>query len=504
MKEPPAFLAFDLGAESGRVVLGRLRGRPDSRTIFADRIELQEIHRFSNEPIQVEGSLQWDVYHLWSEMMQGLELAVREAGDALVSLGVDTWGVDFALLDSSDRLLGNPFHYRDRRTEGMVEAACSILTHSELYDQTGIQIMPVNSLYQLLSLAKSGSTQLAEARTFLNMPDLFNFWFSGVKASEFTIATTTQCFDPRRNYWALGMLKKLGIPTDIFKEIIPPGTVLGSLRSDIAKKVGANGVKVVAVASHDTQSAIVAVPTTTNDYLYLSSGTWSLMGTESVQPVINRASLDCDLTNEGGYGGKFCLLKNIIGLWILQECRQVWAKSGQQYSYNDLIQLAASASSLSTFIDPSDSRFLPTGDMPGRIQAFCRETGQLIPETHAKIVRCILESLALEYRNVADRISNLLGRSLPVIHIIGGGSRNNLLNQFAANATGRVVFAGPVEATAIGNILVQAIATGQIKSLSDARTIVRNSFDVAIFKPYSKAEWDEAYYRYENIKGNTK
>ena len=267
--------------------------------------------------------------------MQGLELAVREAGDALVSLGVDTWGVDFALLDSSDHLLGNPFHYRDRRTEGMVEAACSILTRSELYDQTGIQIMPVNSLYQLLSLAKSGSTQLAEARTFLNMPDLFNFWFSDVKASEFTIATTTQCFDPRRNFWALGMLKKLGIPTDIFKEIIPPGTVLGSLRSDIAKKVGANGVKVVAVASHDTQSAIAAVPTTTDDYLYLSSGTWSLMGTESVQPVINRASLDCDLTNEGGYGEKFVCLKILSGCGFYRNA----ARYGQRVVSNILTMI---------------------------------------------------------------------------------------------------------------------------------------------------------------------
>ncbi len=494
MKELPAFLAFDLGAESGRVVLGRLR---------SGRLELQEIHRFPNEPLQVNDSFQWDVRRLWAEMKHGLAFAVKEAGDALVSLGVDTWGVDFSLLDATDSLLGNPFHYRDRRTEGMVEAACRILPRSEIYNQTGVQIMPINSLYQLLSMVKSGSTQLAEACTFLNVPDLFNFWFSGVKVSEFTIASTTQCYDPRTNNWTLGMLKKLGIPNTIFREIVPPGTVLGNLRAEVAEEIGVNGIKVVAVASHDTQSAIAAVPATTDDYLYISSGTWSLMGTEVVQPVINHESLNYNLTNEGGYGGKYCLLKNIVGLWILQECRRAWAERGQQYSYDDLTQLAASAPSLSTFIDPTDSRFLPPGDMPGRIQAFCNDTGQPVPETHARIVRCILESLAMEYRRVADQMANLLGRAFPVIHIIGGGSRNSLLNRFTANATGRTVFAGPIEATAIGNILVQAIASGQIGSLSEARTLTRKSFDVKIFEPNSRAGWDQAYQGYLNLLRST-
>lgn len=500
VKESPTFLAFDLGAESGRAVLGRLSANPDSRTGQVGKLELQEIHRFPNGPVSIGNSLFWDVLRLWNEMKHGLTLAARQAGDSLVSLGVDTWGVDFALLDANDALLGNPHNYRDRRTEGMVEAACLVLSHPEIYQQTGIQIMPINSLYQLLAMAKSGSGQLSAAWTFLNMPDLFNFWFSGVKASEFTIATTTQCYDPLAKDWAWDMLEQLGIHSDIFGEIVLPGTVLGGLHANLAVETGAGDVKVVAVASHDTQSAIMAVPAKTDDYLYLSSGTWSLMGTEVDAPVINRESLNNDLTNEGGYGGKFCLLKNIVGLWILQECRRVWAENGESYSYDDLTKLAVSAPALRAFIDPADPRFLPPGEMVSRIQAFCRSTGQVVPETPAEITRCILESLALEYHRVADQISSLLCRSLPVIHIIGGGSRNALLNQFTANATGRKVIAGPVEATAIGNILVQAIAAGQIGSLAEARAVVRNSFDVSVFDPYSSDEWDQAYQGYLKLK----
>jgi rhamnulokinase len=489
VKETSAYLAFDLGAESGRAVLGRLR---------AGKLELQEIHRFPNRTVKVGDSLYWDVLHLWDEMQEGLTLAAKET--ALVSLGVDTWGVDFALLDTNDALLGNPHSYRDHRTESMVEVACSILPRYEIYQQTGIQILPINSLYQLLAMAKSGSGQLSAARTFLNMPDLFNFWFSGVKTSEFTIATTTQCYDPQAKSWAWGMLETLGIQSDIFGKIVPPGTLLGGLRANLAEETSSGDVKVIAVASHDTQSAIIAVPATTHDYLYLSSGTWSLMGTEVDEPVINRESLNNDLTNEGGYGGKFCLLKNIVGLWILQECRRIWMKNGQLYSYDELTQLAASAPALRAFIDPNDPRFLPPGEMVDRVQVFCHSTSQSVPETPAEITRCILESLALEYCRTADQISNSLGRPLPVIHTIGGGSRNTLLNQFTANATGRKVIAGPVEATAIGNILVQAIAAGQISSLSEARKVVRNSFDVSVFDPCSSVEWSEAYRHYLNLR----
>jgi rhamnulokinase len=491
VRESSVYLAIDLGAESGRVVLGCVR---------SGKLELQEIHRFSNRPVKVGSSLYWDVLSLWEEMKHGLALAVREAGKDLCSLGVDTWGVDFALLDGTDALLGNPHCYRDPRTEGMPELAFATVPRSEIYQKTGIQIMPLNSLYQLLALARSGSEQLSAARTFLNMPDLFNFWFSGVKASEFTIAGTTQCYDPHAGDWARDVLNRLGIRSDIFGQIVPPGTVLGGLQPGLTAEIGTGDIRVVAVASHDTQSAILAVPALMEDWLYLSSGTWSLMGMEVDEPFITQESLDADLTNEGGYGGKYCLLKNIVGLWILQECRRVWAENGRSYSYDELTGLAAAAPALRSFIAPSDPRFLPPGDMDGRIQAFCRSTGQPVPGTPAEITRCILESLALEYCCVADQISALTGRTLPVIHIIGGGSRNYLLNQFTANATGRKVVAGPVEATAAGNILVQAMAAGQIGSLAEARMLVHRSFGVAEFEPRDGQEWGAACRRYQKLK----
>jgi rhamnulokinase len=313
MEKIRSFLAIDLGAESGRAVLGRLN---------RDRIVLKELHRFPNRPVRLGDSLYWDVLYLWREMKHGLELASREAGASLVSLGVDTWGVDFGLLDAEDNLIGNPFHYRDRRTEGIPERVSVSISPAEIYRQTGIQSMAINSLYQLVSMALGGSPQLAAASTFLNMPDLFNFWFTGVKVSEYTIATTTQCYSPVTGDWAWDLLRRLEIPTYIFGDIVPPGTLLGKIRSSIADEIGLENVNVATVASHDTQSAIAAIPVETDDYVYISSGTWSLIGIEVEQPIISEASQKYDLTNEGGYDGKFCLLKNIMGLWLLQECRR--------------------------------------------------------------------------------------------------------------------------------------------------------------------------------------
>ena len=491
MKTAPAFLAFDLGAESGRAVLGRLRN---------DWIELQEIHRFPNGPVQIGDSLHWDVLRLWQEIEHGLALAIRGAGDSLISLGVDTWGVDFGLLDVHDHLIGNPFHYRDHRTEGILEKIPPSTSFAEIYQQTGIQIMAINSLYQLASMALVGSPQLAAASTFLNMPDLFNFWFCGVKTSEYTIATTTQCYSPVTGDWAWDLLNKFQIPTHIFGEIVSPGTVLGKTRSSVAKNIGLEGLNVVSVASHDTQAAIAAIPAETDNYLYLSSGTWSLMGIEVKRPVITDLSQTYDLTNEGGYGGKFCLLKNIAGLWLLQECRREWARNDREYSYDELTGLAASAAPLKSFVDPTDPVFLASGDMAVRVQAYCRATGQPVPEGYAEIVRCILESLTLEYCHVVEQISNLSGLSLPVIHITGGGARNELLNQFTANATGRKVIAGPVEATALGNILVQAIAAGQVASLAEGRSLIRRTVETRVFEPKDPDPWNQAYKRYMKLR----
>jgi rhamnulokinase len=493
MSQALKVLAFDLGAESGRAVVAYID----------DHLRLEEIHRFPNGPVQVHDSLHWDVLRLWSEIKHGLGLAATAHGDDLSSIGLDTWGVDFGLLAADDTLLGNPYHYRDSRTDGMMEEAFKYVPRTEIYEHTGIQFMQLNSLYQLVAMVKGNSPALSAAQTFLNMPDLFNFWLSGCKASEFTIATTSQCYDPRAGRWAYEMLEKLGIPTHIFGEIVLPGTVLGPLRASVAEQTGSNRIPIVATAAHDTASAVAAVPTTSDDYIYLSSGTWSLMGMEIKEPIINETSLLYNYTNEGGVDSTFRFLKNIMGLWLVQECRREWAREGQAYSYDELTQMAAEAPISGPrqpgavgLVSLSDGRFLPPGDMPGRIQAFCRETGQTVPQTKGEIVRCALESLALEYRWVAERLDEIVGHRLPAIHIFGGGSQNRLLNQFAADATERTIVTGPVEATAIGNVLVQALALGHINTLAEGRVLVRRSFQVETYEPRDTAAWESAYERY--------
>jgi len=484
------FLAFDLGAESGRAVVAHFDG---------ERLRLEEVHRFSNGPVRVLDSLHWDVLGIWSEIKHGLKLATKRYGDSLVGIGLDTWGVDFGLLASDDTLLGNPYHYRDSRTDGMMEEAFRLVPRADIFERTGIQFMQVNSLYQLLAMARAKSPALAAARAFLNIPDLFNFWLTGRKANEFTIATTSQCYDPRAGDWARDMLDRLGIPSRIFGEIVPPSLTLGMLRQSVCEEIGCKPIPVIAPATHDTGSAVAAVPVTDEDYIYLSSGTWSLMGVEVSEPVINDQSLAYDFTNEGGVRA-FRLLKNIMGLWLMQECHREWARAGEDYSYDDLTHMAAEAPAFGGLVVPGDARFLPPGDMPARVQAFCHETDQAVPETKGQIVRCILESLAMEYRWVAKCLDELVGRRLPTVHIIGGGSRNRLLNQFTADATGRTVVAGPVEATAIGNVLVQALARRCISSLADGRAIVRRSFEVETFGPRDVASWDAAYGRYLELK----
>jgi rhamnulokinase len=432
-------------------------------------------------------------------MQKGLGLASHACGGNLASAGLDTWGVDFGLLAADDGLLGNPFHYRDSRTNGMLEAAFRIEPRDEIYRQTGIQFMQLNSLFQLLAMALSGSPVLAATKSFLNMPDLFNFWLTGRKASEFTIATTTQCYDPCACAWARPMLERLGIPSDIFQPVVQPGEVLETIRPGLAEEIGCGPLKVIASASHDTAAAVAAVPASAPDYIYLSSGTWSLMGIEIDEPIISAQSLEYNFTNEGGVGGTFRFLKNIMGLWLVQECRREWAHAGQSYSYDEITRMASEAPAFGPLVSVSDSLFLPPGGMPSRIQAFCQKTGQHVPQTRGEIVRCALESLALEYRLVAERLDILRGRRQPVIHIIGGGSQNTLLNQFTADATGRTVIAGPVEATAIGNVLVQAMALGVLPSLAEGRALVRRSFDVKVFEPKDTAAWDTAYERYKGL-----
>ena len=483
------FLAFDLGAESGRAMLGQFDG---------ERIRLSEVHRFLNGPVPLPDGLHWDVLCLWTEIKRGLALAVQEHGADLAGVGLDTWGVDFGLLDRDGALVLNPYHYRDSRTDGMLDEAFRRVPREEIFEQTGIQFMPINSLYQLLAMVVGRSPVLDITETFLTMPDLFNYWLTGRKVCEFSIATTTQCYDPRKKGWANPMLERLGIPTHIFPEIVPPGTVLGQLSPSVAEEVGLRpkgGLPVIAPACHDTGAAVAAVPAEGSDFAWISSGTWSVMGAELLAPVINEQSLSFNFTNEGGVCGTFRFSRNIMGLWLVQECRRTWARQGEELSYDKLTQMAAQADPLQSVIDPDYSEFLKPGDMPARIRSFCQMTNQPVPHSKEAIIRCALEGIALKYRWVLERVEEMLGRRLDPLHIVGGGTQNRLLSQFTADAIGRPVITGPIEATAAGNMIMQAMALGHLASLEEGRQVVRNSFDVTTYEPVSRTGWDEAYAR---------
>jgi len=487
------FLAFDLGAESGRAILGRFDGQ---------RIQLSEVHRFPNGPVYLPDGMHWDVLRLWTEIKQGLTLAARELDGNLAGVGLDTWGVDFGLLDRNGALVSNPYHYRDGRTDGMLEVAFRRVPREEVFAQTGIQFMPLNSLFQLLSMAVARAPALDIAETFLTMPDLFNYWLTGRKVSEFSIATTTQCYDPRKEDWARPLLEGLGIPPHIFPQIVPPGTILGDLLPPVAEEVrlkAARGLPVIAPACHDTGSAVAAVPAEGPGFAWISSGTWSILGAELPTPVINEQSLAFNFTNEGGACHTFRFCRNIMGLWLVQECRRTWARQGEELSYDELTRMAAEAEPLQAVLDPDHGEFLKPGDMPARIRAFCQATGQPVPHGKGAIVRCALESVALKYRWVLERCEEMLGRRLEPLHIVGGGTRNRLLSQFAADAIGRRVITGPIEATATGNIVVQAMACGDLASLEEGREVVRNSFELTSFEPTSQSGWDDAYARLLSI-----
>jgi rhamnulokinase len=478
--------AVDLGASGGRVMLARLR---DSG------LTLEEAHRFSNGPVQLADGLHWDISRLFDEIKVGLQKAGHMA--PLSGVGIDTWGVDFALLDCDDRLIGSPFHYRDSRTDGTMEQVFGIVPRDEVFEHTGIQLMQINSLFQLFSMRKS--TALESACTFLMIPDLLNFWLAGRKANEYTNATTTQFYNPHTHGYDLELLGRLGLPTTIFPEVVPPGTLLGSLLPDIAGEVGLTAIPVIAPACHDTGSAVAAIPTESPRVAYISSGTWSLVGVEAAEPVITSQSLAYNFTNEGGVGGRIRLLKNVAGLWLVQECRRVWASQGADYGWEELIALAESAPPFGPLVDPDHADFLKPIDMPVSIQAFCARTGQLVPGSHAEILRCVFESLAVKYRWVLTCLEDMLGYSLECIHVIGGGSQNGLLCQLTADAAGRPVIAGPVEATAIGNTLVQAMSLGMIGSLADGRQLVARSFPLKTYQPRSNDGWDDPFARFRQF-----
>ena len=487
----PVFLAFDLGAESGRVMAG---------TLAEDRLATEEIHRFPNGPVAAGGRLYWDILRIWEEIQTGLARAAAAYGGRLAGVGVDSWGVDFGLLDRDGALLGNPFHYRDVRTRGMAQAASRTVPPRELFSITGIRPMDLNSLYQLLATADSGVWEAADA--FLNIPDLLNHWLCGRMASEWTIASTTQCLDARRRDWSRDVLARFGIPAGMFQPVTAPGTILAELSPAAAGPAGCGRIPVIAVGSHDTASAVAAVPAADSNFLFLSSGTWSLMGAEVDDPVLDPRALECGFSNEGGTNGKYLLLKNISGLWPLQECRRAWCAEGPQRSYDSLVGAAREAAPFASFILPGEPRFLPPGDMPGRIREFCRSSGQPVPQSVGEVVRCILESLALEYRRTADQLAGLLGRAFSAVHIVGGGSRNHLLNQFAADALRLPVIAGPAEATALGNIIGQAVAVGRLGSWEEGRRLTQHVEPLTLCAPADGDAWEAAYARYVELAKN--
>lgn len=479
-----SYVACDLGAESGRVILGHFDGKC---------IKLEEIHRFKTGPTEKDGTLYWNVTQFFDEIKKGLALCGKNKKLQIESIGVDTWGVDFGLVDKDGNLLENPIHYRDKRTDGMMEKVFEKVPKKEVFELTGVQFMQINTLFQVYSIVLNRQELLKNIDRLLLMPALFNFFLTGEKVNEFSIATTTQFYDPRKDNWAEPLLQKLGIPVKIMGPIVKPGAVIGKLLPAVAKEVGLDQIPVVAIGTHDTASAVAAVPSVGDDWAFLSSGTWSLIGCEVKKPIINDRVLKYNLTNEGGVNNTIRVLKNVMGLWIVQECRRKWEDEGEKLSYQEITELAEKAEPFRYFVDVNNSMFLKPGDMPEKVQKWCQENKQKIPEDKGSIIRSVLESLAFEYREVTDKLEEVQNKKINVIHIVGGGTQNKLLCQFTANATKRKVVAGPVEATASGNILMQCISQGEIDSLAKAREIVRNSFEVVTYEPQQKDKWEKAY-----------
>ena len=465
-------IAVDLGATSGRVMDVAFDGA---------RLRLEKVHRFPNIPVQTPTRLHWDVLRLWHEITTGIGGAPEAA-----SIGLDCWGVDYALLDSAGELLANPVHYRDPRTNGAMEWVFERMPRREIFERTGIQFIPLNGLFQLGASLRDGSPLLEQAATMLTIADLFNYWLTGSKTCEFTEATTMQLYNPRLGDWDREIMDAVGIPTDLLTPIVPPGTRIGEYQ----------GIDVIVPACHDTGSAVVAVPASTDNYAYLSSGTWSLLGLELEEAIISDAAYEANVTNEGGYGGSFRLLKNIMGLWVADQCRATWGAQGVDYSFAQLTAMVESAAPFKAFIEPDDPLFLPPGDMPARIREYCRQSGQPTPESDAEVMATVYVSLAYKYRYVLEQLIAVSGRSVEVLHIIGGGSRNALLNQMTANAIGRPVIAGPAEATATGNAIVQLIAIGELGSVAEARSLLSQSDENRLYEPQDSAAWDEHYPRF--------
>ena len=475
-------LAFDFGASSGRAIIGCFDG---------DKITLEEVHRFSNDPVSVGDTVYWDVLRLFYEIKQGIVKAKIAGG--FDSIGIDTWGVDFGLIDSEGKLMENPVHYRDTRTAGLVDESFKTMPKEKLYGITGIQFMELNTLFQLISLKKYRPWMLERADKMLFMPDLLAYMLTGKMCAEYSIATTSQLIDLETKSWSEDILDAFGIKKSLFAPLVKSGTVLGELSKEICEECGVDPVPVISVCGHDTQSAITSVPCEDGNFAFLSSGTWSLFGTELDKPIVNETSMNINITNEGGFDGSTGFLKNIIGLWLIQESRRQWKREGEEYSYADLEKLALAAEPFRCFIDPDAPEFVPHGNIPERVREFCRRTGQYVPQTVGEVMRCIYESLAMKYRLTFEKLRECTKRDYPVIHVIGGGTKDGLLCQMTANSCDRTVKAGPIEATVMGNVAVQLMSDGSVKNIGQARKIVADSSELKTFEPKDTDKWAGAY-----------
>lgn len=480
-------LAIDFGASSGRAIVGIFDG---------ERVSLEEIHRFSNDPVILGGTMYWDVLRLFHEIKQSL---IKAKPYDVESVAIDTWGVDFGLIDKDGRLIDNPVHYRDARTNGMLDEAFKLIPKDNFYNATGNQFMEINTAFQLLSLVKNRPELLERADKMLLMPDLFSYFLTGEKKAERSIASTTQLFDQNTKDWSRETVKALGINEEILPEITESGSVIGTLSKELCEELDIKPIKVIAVCGHDTQSALVAAPANNNDFAFLSSGTWSLLGTELDEPIINEKSLALNVTNEQGYAGKTSFLKNIIGLWLIQESRRQWIREGMEYSFMELETLAKEAEPFKCFIDPDAPEFTPAGNIPKRIREYCEKSGQYVPQTVGEIMRCIYESLALKYKAAISELEECTGKKFETLYMIGGGTKDKFLSALTANSCGITVSSGPVEATAMGNVLIQLMAQGEVENLSRAREIVRVSEKISYFEPENTDEWEKAYEKYEKV-----
>ena len=492
MSKQKLVAAVDLGAESGRVSLGRFNG---------SRIEIEVIHRFPNRSTRLAGTLTWNTLELFIEIQQGLRKAGQLAGGPIASVGIDTWGCDFGILDADGRLLGIPVHYRDKRTEGLIEEVTSLIPREALFAASGIAFWPFNTLYQLRALALAHSPLLREGRSLLFTPDLLHYWLSGVKVSERSIASTSQCLAVCADTWLSEMLDTLGIPAGLFSPVVPSGTILGPVLPEVAEETGLPDLQVITPAAHDTASAVAATPLLSPQAAYLSSGTWSLLGVESAEPTATPAALHAHFTNEKGVGSSYRFLQNIMGLWLVQQSRAAWTKEGRQYEYAELAALAEEGPAFRSWINPNDLRFYAPADMVAEVRQACADSGQPVPQNVPEVMRCLLETLAFTYRNSVEQIESLTGMAIPCLHIIGGGSQNRTLSQWTANALGRPVITGPVEGTTMGNLLVQLMALGEVADLAEIRQIVRQSCDVETFEPRQTADWQQAFAQFRQATG---